>query len=124
MISRFRVLLFVPFALFGSLTNAQTIPEKESLKVKVLKVERIQDDQEGNLWYKIKIVFRDNNGRLYHVWAACITTNPDSPVSCGSFVVPRAGLTYDGLNYGDISFQFSGSKAFYEITSVEVSDCK
>lgn len=122
--SCFRALLFAFLVCLGDLALAQTKPEKEPLKVRVIKVERTQEDQDGNLWYKIKLVFRDNGGRIYHVWAACITTNPSSPVSCGNYVVPRAGLSYDILNYGDVSVQFAGSQTFYEVASVEVSECK
>lgn len=121
--SCFRAVVFAFVVCLGNITLAQTKLEKESLKVRVIKVERTQDDQDGNLWYKIKLVFKDNGGRVYHVWTACITTNPDSPVSCGKYVVPRAGLSYDILNYGDVTIQFAGSQTFYQVASVEISEC-
>ncbi len=106
----------------GNLAFAQTKPE--TLKAKVFKIERIRDEQEGALWYNIKISFRDNSGKIYRVWAACISTNPDSPASCGKIAVPRVGLSYDILNYADISVQFTGDKSFYEIVSIELDDCR
>ncbi len=105
-----------------------TVPEiqkpwKESLRVKAIKVERIQEERDGQQWFRLRLVVRDSNLRLYHVQTECISTMPDSDLSCGNYVVPRVGLDYSVVDFGDVDMQFPEAKTSYAITSVEISDC-
>lgn len=104
---------------------AQTRPQpfNEPMKVKILKVERAQEERDGNAWFRIKIIFRDEHSRLYDVRADCISSF-DSPKSCANYLVPRVGVMCDVLNYGDMSAQFADQKTFYEIVSIELVDCQ
>ena len=116
------VVLLAPFVLAGA-AAPQTKPLQEPLKVRIVKVERIRDDRDGVLWFKLRFVFRDDSSRLYHVSADCVASNPESPASCGNYNLPRVGLVYDAVDFGDISIQFVGTKVFYDINSIEISDC-
>jgi hypothetical protein len=114
--------------MFLAVTGIFAVPqaqkvEKESIAIRVLKVERIKDERDGNLWYVIKLIFRDSNNRLYHARSQCVSIlNVD--LSCGNLTVPRAGLPYTVLNYGSVFIQFGADRMTYEIESEEVSDCK
>jgi len=118
----YRAVLSVFIMCLGSLTLAQTKPLQEALKVKVIKIERVWE-QDHNL-YRIDLTFRDTDGRLYRVWNHCVSNNPDSSSSCGNVAVPRVGGSYDVTNYGNVTVQFAGDKPFYEIASIETADCK
>jgi hypothetical protein len=126
--SKMRILACTLFALAvsvppGNPHQAQQ-PIKENIPVKVLKIERTQNDQNGTLWYTLKWVLRDSNSKLYHVWTSCVSSNPNSDVSCGNIPALRVGQTYEVLNYGDTHIKFPEAKIFYEISSIEISDCR
>jgi hypothetical protein len=116
------ILLMLVYPVGTTLPQIQK-PWKESLKVRAIKVERIQEDREGQQWFRLRLVVRDSSSRLYHVQAECISTAPDADLSCGNYIVPRVGLDYAVVDFGDVDMQFPEAKTFYTITSVEISDC-
>lgn len=117
--------LFLLTVIFGGQEAQVHKPVKEPISVTILKVERVRDDRDGNLWYIYKLHFRDNKGILYRVRSECVT-NVGSPVSCANLPLPRVGLTYSVFSIDDflIEFEPEPGKITYEIETEEISDCK
>ena len=120
---RFTIASFALLILLPLFVNGQKLAQ-ENISVRVLKVERIKDERDGNLWYILKIVLRDKNARIYRVRSECIETNADSPISCGRIPLPRAGITYDAIYSVNFGIQFGEGKPLFELESEEVADCK
>ena len=99
------------------------VPVKTTVQIRVLKVERIKGNEDGNLWYTIKLVVRDKE-RLYHLESQCISSNAQSEAYCGNLSVPHAGATANVAFYDGIFVQFGDDKRFFEVSSEEVPDCK
>ena len=118
------VLLGVIFLIAPALAQEKPAQIKTEMQIKVLKVERFKRTEGSNVSYTIKLVIVDKESRLYHLQADCISSNPDSSVSCGNVSVPRAGLTYTVTLYNALLVRFGTDKITYEVNSEEVSDCK
>lgn len=117
--------------LIGSFVQAQKVPEYETVKLKVLKIERIRQDDNESLWYITKLTMRDAQGIVYKASAKCIafggpTDVSGSPASCGHLVLPHIAETYSAkitfggslIYFGEISSAFLA----YEIESEECPD--
>lgn len=120
---RIQTLVFLGFLIAPALAQEKPAQIKTEMQIKVLKVERFKRTEGSNVSYTIKLVIVDKESRLYHLQADCISSNPDSSVSCGNVSVPRAGLTYTVTLY-NASVRFGTDKVNYEVDSEEVSDCK
>ena len=118
------------FAILCGLTATVAAPQpvqREKVSVKIIKVERVEDDEGGALWYTYRLVMRDGV-RLYHAHARCSEASMQadiktSPASCGRVFLPRAGSTYTVDFIPGFGFQFA-PQSLYEFDSEEVSDCK
>jgi len=70
-----------------------------------------------------KALARDKE-RLYRPEAQCISTNPESPVSCGNLSVPHAATVIDVTFYDDVLVQIGDNKVYYEVSGEEAPDYK
>jgi hypothetical protein len=109
----------------GSCVHAQKVPEYETVNLTILKIERVRDEEEGNLWYVNKLTMRDPQGIIYKASARCHATNPDAHISCAQLLMPRIGKTYPAkITFGGTLIYFGeilpGTQGF-EIESEEVS---
>lgn len=113
----------------GSCVRAQKVSEYETVKLTILKIERIREDSEGALWYTNKLTMRDSRGIIYKASSKCILANtpplpaPDSAISCGHLVTPRIAETYPAkITFGGTLIYFGEiSGQGFEIESEEVS---
>ena len=118
-----KIVLFLLASLFfGQEASQQRVPKKETVNIKMLKVERKREDRDGNLWYIIKITFRDSNDHLYRAGAECVT-NPVK-MSCADYVVPRPGTSASAICWDNFLFAFGEGAGLFEVESEEVADCK
>jgi hypothetical protein len=115
----------------GSCAQAQKAPEYETVKVTIVKIERVKEMEGETLWYNNKLVMRDSRGIIYKASARCLEAVPppaqpvNSPVSCGHLAMPRIAETYPAkITFGGTLIYFGeilpGTHGF-EIDSEEVS---
>ena len=92
-----RIPLLAAVCLIATTALPQTV-EHEKVSVKVIKVERIQQDEGTALWYDYRLTMRDSV-KVYHAHRKCLAASSavdiaNHPQSCGHLFVPRAGATY------------------------------
>lgn len=118
-----RILATIFAAIFLSSFSFAQKSDPERLEVKILKLERIEEDRGGILWYTIKLVVRDNEGSVYRLHTSCVASNPDSPVNCGLLPVPRVARSYT-VNFWPVGMQFADKSSLFDLDSEEASGCK
>lgn len=110
----------------GQSLAGQKAPEYESVTMKILRIERSQEDLgNGALWLTVKITTRDTEGITYKAKSRCISTNAESPASCSRLVLPRIGKTVVAKVYPQVGLIYFSDSAIgfvsFEIETEEVS---
>src|SRR5436309_776932 len=110
----------------SSCARAQKLPEYETVKLTILKIERVRQENETSLWYINKLTMRDSRGIIYKASSKCVATNADSGISCGHLVMPRIAETYPAkITFGGTLIYFgelSNGAISFEIDSEEVPE--
>jgi hypothetical protein len=122
---------FILMLSIGACTQAQKVPEYETINLTILKIERVREEAEHAQWLAVKLTMRDSHGIIYRASSRCVRSSdtPDSDMervgSCQHLAIPRIARTYDArLSAGGTLIYFgepSQGAISFEIDTEEVS---